>query len=323
MRAAFYAQSGTAAEVIRIGEVETPRPGPGEVRVRVRYSGINPTDWKSRSGATAGPVDGYQIPHHDGVGVIDEIGSGVDPARIGERVWLWMAAAGRRWGTAAEWTVVPSAQAVRLPDGASDELGAALGVPALTAHRCLAWDGLPRGGSVLVAGGAGAVGHFAIQLAKWMGARVATTVSGPDKADLAAAAGADLVVNYRQSGALDELRRFAAVMDRIVEVNLGHNLAMDLALGGPQSVIVTYAASGPDPELPVRACMTANATLRFMLLYSVPRAALEAGVRDITDAITAGALSELPVHRYPLERCAEAQDAVESGAVGKVLLELS
>ena len=323
MRAAFYAQSGSAAEVIRIGEVETPRPGPGEVRVRVRYSGVNPTDWKSRSGATAGPVDGYQIPHHDGVGVIDEIGSGVDPGRIGERVWLWMAAAGRRWGTAAEWTVVPSAQAVRLPDGASDELGAALGVPALTAHRCLVWDGSPRGGSVLVAGGAGAVGHFAIQLAKWMGARVATTVSGPDKADLAAAAGADLVVNYRQSGALDELRRCAAVMDRIVEVNLGHNLAMDLALCGPQSVIVTYAASGPDPELPVRACMTANATLRFMLLYSVPRAALEAGVRDITDAITAGALSELPVHRYPLERCAEAQDAVESGAVGKVLLDLS
>ena len=323
MRAAFYSKQGPSAEGIQVGEVETPRPGVGEVRVRVHYSGINPTDWKTRSGTTSGPIDDYQIPHHDGVGLIDEVGSGVDPGRRGERVWIWLAAAGRRWGTAAEWTVVPSAQAVRLPDGASDELGAALGVPALTAHRCLVADGAPRGGSVLVAGGAGAVGHFAIQLAKWMGARVATTVSGPEKADLAAAAGADLVVNYRHSGATDQLRDFAAVMDRIVEVNLGHNLALDLALCGPQSVIVTYAASGPDPELPVRACMTANASLRFVLLYGVPRQALEAGVRDITSAIKAGSLSELPVHRYPLDHCAEAQDAVESGAVGKVLLDLS
>lgn len=323
MRAAFYSQPGAAAEVIRVGEVDTPRPGPGEVRVRVRYSGINPTDWKTRSGTTAGPIDGYQIPHHDGVGVIDEVGDGVDQGRRGERVWIWLAAAGRRWGTAAEWTVVPSAQAVRLPDGASDELGAALGVPALTAHRCLVADGSPTGGSVLVAGGAGAVGHFAVQLAKWMGARVATTVSGQEKAELAAAAGADLVVNYRQSDAVDKLRGFASVMDRIVEVDLGHNLPMDLALCGPQSVIVTYAASGRDPELPVRACMTANATLRFVLLYGVPRPALEMGVRDITDALMAGALSPLPVHRYPLERCAEAQDAVESGAVGKVVLDLA
>jgi NADPH2:quinone reductase len=200
MRAALYDHHGPAREVLRVEDLERPEPGPGEVRVRVEVSGINPTDWKSRSGATPRPIDGFQIPHLDGAGVIDAVGDGVDPGRTGQRVWVWMASAGRRWGTAAEWTVVPERQAVPLPASASAELGASLGVPALTAHRCLFADGPVDGKTVLVAGGAGAVGHFAIELAKRAGARVIATVSGPHKAELAAKAGADLVVNYREGG---------------------------------------------------------------------------------------------------------------------------
>src|SRR5260370_21995227 len=225
MRAELYERRGAAREVLRVEDVERPEPGPGEVRVRVQYSGINPTDWKSRSGATPRPMDGFQIPHHDGAGVIDAVGEGVDPSRAGQRVWLWLAASGRRWGTAAQWTVVPERQAVPLPDGASAELGASLGVPALTAHRCLFADGGLEGKTVLVAGGAGAVGHFAIELATWAGARVVTTVSGPAKAELAAKAGADLVVNYREPNAADLIRDFAGEgrIDRVVEVALGAN----------------------------------------------------------------------------------------------------
>src|SRR6266568_5216539 len=181
VRAASYDRYGPAAEVLEVRDVERPAPGPGEVLVRVALSGVNPTDWKSRGGSTPRPIDGFQIPHHDGAGVIEAVGAGVDPARAGERVWLWLAAAGRRWGTAAEWTALPARQAALLPDGASFELGASLGVPAMTAHHCVLADGPVNGQTVLVAGGAGAVGHFAIELAKRAGARVIATVSSPDK----------------------------------------------------------------------------------------------------------------------------------------------
>ena len=322
MKAALYDRTGPAADVLRVEDIQRPEPGPGEVRVRVHLSGVNPTDWKSRAGATPRPIDGFQIPQHDGAGVIDAVGEGVDPGRVGERVWLRMAAAGRRWGTAAEWTVVPSDLAVRLPDGASLELGASLGVPAMTAHRCLFADGPVEGAAVLVAGGAGAVGHFAIELAKWAGARVATTVSNPEKAELAARAGADLVVNYTEPGAADQIRAFAPRFDRIIEVAPGANLRLDLGVSGPETVIVCYAADGPDPVLPVRACMTANVTLRFVLLYGVLEPALRQAADDITLAIEAGALTELPAHRFPLAGIAAAHDAVKAGAVGKVLIDL-
>jgi NADPH:quinone reductase len=322
MRAALYDRHGAAREVLRVEDVERPEPGPGEVLVRVEFSGVNPTDWKSRSGATPRPMDGFQIPHHDGAGVIDAVGEGVDPGRIGQRVWLWLAAAGRRWGTAAEWSVVPEHAAVPLPDGASAELGATLGVPAITAHRCLFADGPLDGKTVLVAGGAGAVGHFAIELAKHAGARVITTVSGPQKAELAAKAGADLVVNYREPGAADQISSFAGEkgVDHVVEVALGANLQLDLAVIRPGARIVTYAAEAADPVLPVRACMSANVVLRFVLLYGVPPEALRQAASDITAALADGALTELPVTRFPLDEIAAAQDAVESGAVGKVLV---
>jgi NADPH:quinone reductase len=319
MRAAVYDSYGSAADVLRVTEIDRPDPGPGEVRVRIEMSGVNPTDWKSRSGATPRPIDGFQVAHHDGAGMIDAVGEGVDTGRVGERVWTWLAARGR-WGTAAEWSVLPSRQAIALPDGASYELGACLGVPAMTAHRALFADGPVDGKSVLVAGGAGAVGHFAIELAKYYGARVVTTVSGPQKAKLAAQAGADLVVNYRDGDAADQVRSFAPQMDRIVELALGANLELDLAVSGPQTHIVDYAAEPSDPVLPVRKCMTANVTLRFILLYGIPAQALDQGAADITRAMEAGALTELPVTRFPLDEVVAAQQAVEAGTVGKVLV---
>lgn len=288
--------------------------------MRIHASGVNPTDCKARSGATARPVDEFQVPHQDGAGVIEAVGPGVDRLRVGQRAWVWLAAAGRRWGTAAEYTVVPSRQAVPLPDGASFDLGASLGVPAMTAHRCLSADGPVAGRTVLVAGGAGAVGHYAIELAKWAGARVVTTVSGPEKAELAARAGADLVVNYRDPTALEQIREFTPTVDRVVEVALGANLELDLALATPETIVVTYAAEPANPVLPVRACMNANVTLRFILLYSVPGSALDSAVEDITAALGADALTGLPVHHFPLDEIVAAQEAAEAGALGKVIV---
>jgi NADPH2:quinone reductase len=319
MRAALYDRHGPAREVLRIEEIERPEPGPGEVRVRIEASGINPTDWKSRGGVTPRPMTGFQIPHHDGAGVIDAVGPGVGQSRIGERAWVWLAAHGRPWGTAAEWSVVPAEQAVALPDGVSAEMGASLGVPAMTAHRCLFADGPLAGASVLVAGGAGAVGHFAIELARHAGARVATTVSGPAKAELAAAAGAGLVVNYTEPGAADKIAPLAP-LDRIVEVALGANMELDLALSGPGTHIVAYAAEPQDPVLPVRAFMNANVTVRFVLLYGVPRTALLEAAAGVRQALADGALTELPVTRFPLGEIAAAQEAVQAGAVGKVIV---
>ncbi len=236
MKAALYRSTGKAADVLHVEEIPRPEPGPGEVLVRVYASGINPTDYKARSGAVPRPIDEFQIPHHDGAGVIESAGPGVAPGRVGQRVWIYMAAAGRRWGTAAEWTVVPERQAVPLPDNASFELGAQLGVPAMTAHYCLFCDGPVNGKTVLVAGGAGSVGHFAIELAQRAGARVVTTVSGPEKAALAEEAGAEEVVNYRSPDAVDQIKASGPV-DRVIEVALGR-----LLLGEDPGVF------GPAPE---------------------------------------------------------------------------
>jgi NADPH2:quinone reductase len=320
MRAALYRKLGPAAEVLCVEEVDRPEPGPGEVLVRVHASGINPTDYKIRAGLTPRPIDDFQVPHQDGAGVIEAVGPGVDPGRVGQRVWLWLAAAGRRWGTAAEWTTVPARQAALLPDGASFDLGASLGVPALTAHHCLFSDGPITGQTVLVAGGAGAVGHFAIELAKRAGARVVTTVSSPQKAALAEKAGADLVVNYRTGDAADQVRAFAPAVDRVIEVALGANLALDLAVARAGTTVVTYAAEAADPVLPVRSCMTANVILRFILLYGVAATALEQAAEDISAALEAGALTDLPAHRFALDDIAAAHEAAEAGAVGKVLV---
>ncbi len=338
MKAIIYRDHGDP-DVLQLVDRDRPEPGPGEVRVRVVVSGVNPTDWKTRSGATNPKQFPEVCPHLDGAGVIDAVGAGVDPGRAGERVWLFMATAGRPTGTAGEFTVVAADQAVPLPGDASFDVGASLGVPALTAHRALtvAEDGPRRlapgaldGKVVLAAGGAGAVGHAAIQLARWAGATVISTVSGPAKARLATAAGAHHVVNYREGDPAAEIRRLAPDgVDIVAEVALGANLALDLAVLTTRGTIATYANDGGKPvELDVRQNMMLNTRFQFLVLYTVGSAALTAAAEDVAAAVRDGALPVgeehgLPLVRFPLERTADAHRAVEAGAVGKVLVDVA
>ncbi|MCW0212975.1 MAG: NADPH:quinone reductase [Pseudonocardia sp.] len=337
MRAIIYRDRG-GLDVLQLVDRPVPAPGPGEVRVRVAVSGVNPTDWKSRSSIDAPMPFPEVIPNLDGAGTIDAVGEGVDRSRVGERVWLFMAAADRPTGTAAEFTVVPAERAVPLPDGADFDLGASLGVPALTAHRALtvAEGGPDRlrpgaldGKVVLAAGGAGAVGHAVIQLARWAGATVISTISGPEKARSATAAGAHHVINYREGDPAAEIRRIAPDgVDIVAEVALGANLDLDLAVLRTRGTISTYANDGGVPvALDVRQNMTLNTRFQFLVLYTVGPDALARGAADVVAAVHDGALPVgeehgLPLVRFPLDRTADAHRAVEQGAVGKVLIDV-
>ncbi|WP_406835682.1 NADPH:quinone reductase [Streptomyces sp. AHU1] len=337
MKAIIYHDNG-APDVLRFVDRDLPEPGPGEVRVRVAVSGVNPTDWQARSGAGHPKRFSEITPHLDGAGTIDAVGEGVDRSRVGERVWLFMAAAGRPTGTAAEFTVVPAEQAVPLPDEAGFDVGASLGVPALTAHRALtvAEDGPHRlrpgaldGKVVLAAGGAGAVGHAVIQLARWAGATVISTVSGPEKARLAGAAGAHHVIDYRGGDPAADIREITPDgVDIIAEVALGTNLALDLAVLRTRGTISTYANDGGVPvELDVPRNMVLNARFQFLILYLAGPEARAAAAQDVAAAVRDGALPVgeehgLPLTRFPLDRTADAHRAVESRTVGKVLVDV-
>ena len=336
MRAISYTEPG-GPDVLRLVDRPVPEPGPGEVRVRVAFSGVNPTDWKSRSKAQPGP-DG-QIPNQDGSGTVDAVGEGVDPVLVGERVWIWEAAYQRPYGTAAEYTVVPARQTVLLGADASFELGAALAIPFLTAHRCLTVaESLPdRIGpgsltdhTVLVQGGAGAVGNAAIQLARWADATVIATVSSPEKAQLAAAAGADHVIDYRQQDVVAEVRKIAAHgVDAIVEVSAAVNAGVDAQVVALHGSVAMYADDGgAEVTVPVRLQMTANARWQFVLVYTEPARAKALAVEDVNAAILDGAIrvgreAGLPLHVFPLADTAEAHRAGPDGAVGKVLIDVT
>jgi NADPH2:quinone reductase len=336
VRAITYHRAG-GPDVLELTDQPVPEPGPGEVRVRVAFSGVNPTDWKSRSNADPGP-DG-KIPNQDGSGTIEAVGQGVDPVLIGERVWIWEAAYQRRFGTAAEYTVVPARQTVLLGAGPSFELGAALGVPFLTAHRCLTVaESLPdrlgsgslNGRTVLVQGGAGAVGNAATQLARWAEATVIATVSSPEKAQLAAAAGADHVINYRQQDVVTEVRKIAPKgVDAIVEVNPAVNAAADAQVLALHGAVAMYADdAGAEVTIPVRSQMQLNARWQFVLLYTEPARAKELAVEDVNAAVLDGAIrvgreAGLPLHIFPLEQTAQAHQAVQDGVIGKVLIDVT
>ncbi|HEV7207700.1 MAG TPA: NADPH:quinone reductase [Mycobacteriales bacterium] len=324
---------------LRLVDRSRPEPGPGEVLVRIALSGVNPTDWKARRSPYPGTPQGVDlVPHQDGAGTIEAVGPGVTDRSTGQAVWLWEAAWRRADGTAQELVALPALQAVPLPDGASLELGASLGVPALTAHRCLTIaEGGPQqlaagaltGRTVLVAGGAGAVGHAAIELARWAGARVLSTVSGPEKAALAEAAGAHSIINYRADDAVEAVHRAAPDgVDVIVEVAPSTNAALDCAVVAPGGAIAAYASEqNPLAALPVRDLMSRNARWQFVLLYTMPDSAKSQAVAAISAALADGALrvgadAGLPLHRFRLQESAAAQEAVRAGAVGKVLVDV-
>lgn len=339
MRAVVYPETGPSS-VLRVVERDLPTPGPGEVRVRVIRAGVNPTDWKFRAGGMPGGMAYDEVtPGQDGAGVVDAVGPDVVGLAEGDRVWLVLAQHGRPYGTAAEHTVQSAARVVRLPDTASYDLGASVGVPAVTAHRALtAGENTPGrlgpgaldGKVVLVAGGAGAVGNATIQLARWSGATVLTTVSSDEKAALARAAGADHVVNYRAEDTAARVLELAPDgVDIAVEVAPAQNIDLDLQVVRPHGLVSIYANNGGDQmTMPLRAAFGKNLRFQFLILYTLHRHLLAAATQDVTAAIEAGALrvgdeAGLPLHHFPLEQTAAAHDAVESGVVGKVLLDVA
>jgi len=336
VRVAVYRRHGDPS-VIEFGDRPIPEPGPGEVRLRVLVSGVNPTDWKSRSGEYGGAVEGETVPNHDGAGLVDQIGAGVERFRVGDRVWVTLAGYGRpASGTAQEYTVVPAERVFRLPAGADFDLGAAIGIPALTAHRALtvAEDGPTRlrpnvleGSTVLVAGGAGAVGNATIQLVGWAGGTVITTVSGEAKARLATAAGAHHIINYTNADAAEQIRRVAPEgVDLIVEVAAGTNAGLDLAVLRPRGTISIYANNGAAPlNMDIRRNMGLNARYQFVLLYTLGWDRIAAAAEDINTAIENGGLGVgeqhgVPLHHFTHDHTADAHRAVESEVTGKVLI---
>jgi NADPH2:quinone reductase len=329
MKAAFYDKQGPASDVLNIGELPDPEPRLGEVRIRVAVSGINPSDIKTRTGF-AGVTMPYKriVPHQDGAGVIDRVGPGVPESRLGEKVWIYEAQTGRSAGTAAQYVVVPATNAIALPKGVSFEVAACLGIPALTAHRCLFADGELRGRKVLVQGGAGAVGTAAILLAKWAGAWVATTVSRPEQEAAALGAGADLVINRRTQDVAAVVRKATdnTGVDRIVDVDLIANLETDLACLAPSGVISAYATEVPSAVLsiPFLRAMFSGFVFRYVFVYSMPEEARREAIKDVNACLAAGAYRPVIGMRVPLERLAEAHEAQESGrVVGKIVVEIS
>jgi NADPH:quinone reductase len=339
MRAIVYNRTGDSS-VLELSEREIAEPGPGELRVRVVVSGVNPTDWKARRGSGTAAATQQSVPNQDGAGVVDAVGEGVAGFAVGDRVWLaisgWKRPAS---GTAQEFTITLAERAFPLPDDVSFDVGASLGVPAVTAHRALtvSEDGPDRlhpgaleGKTVLVAGGAGAVGHAAIQLARWAGATVITTVSGDEKAALASATGAHHIVRYRDADAAELLRGIApGGVDIVVEVAVGANAELDQAVTHARSTIASYANDGGTPvTIDFGRAMFANLRYQFVLIYTMGGKAWVAAGEDVTAAARDGALAigdeaGLPVHRYPLDQTAAAHDAVEGGVVGKVLIDVA
>lgn len=325
MQAAFYESTGPARDVLHVGRIELPEPGPGEVRVRVVCSGVNPSDVKSRAGLRNKTLPFPRIvPHSDGAGVVDAVGPGVRSPRVGERVWIWNAAWKRPGGTAAEHVVLPAAQAVHLPEQVGFDAGACLGIPALTAYHAAAVDGGVTGKSVLVAGGAGAVGHYAIQCARLMGARqVIATVSGEAKARLALAAGADLVLNYRQGDVAARIREATGGgVDRVIEVDIAANSALDLQVLKQGGDVVVYGSGAGEFTLPFFPLILQHVRLRFFIVYELGAADRAHAEAHLGSWLRRGVLAHNVAHRVPLARIAEAHELVESGqALGNVVVE--
>jgi NADPH2:quinone reductase len=328
MRAGWYERNGAARDVLQVGELPTPNAAPGEVRVRLQTSAVNPSDVKKRAGARGQTItDPRIIPHSDGAGVIDQIGPGVAGVQLGERVWLHSAQFQRPFGTAAEYVTVPAALATRLPNNTNFAAGACIGIPVMTAHRCVFADGMVTGRTVLVAGGAGAVGFYAIQLAKWGGARVIATVSSEAKQAAALRAGADIVINYKLGDVAEQVRGAIGTnsVDRIVEVDLGANLATDLAILRPGGTIVSYASmAAPEPTLPFYPLMAKNAVLRLVLVYSMGPEAIAAACADITRWLESGDRAHQIAEHFPLDKLVAAHEAVEAGTkIGCVVVDLA
>jgi NADPH2:quinone reductase len=326
MRAAFYTEQGAAHDVLRLGEQPTPEPGPGEVRVRLRTSGVNPSDWKVRRGGFGrGLMAPLIIPHSDGAGDIDAVGPGVTGRSIGERVWIWNGQWKRAHGTAAEYIVVPSAQAAPLPQNVGYTEGACLGIPALTAVQAVRLAAIAPGVAVLVVGGAGSVAHYAIQLAKLRGAIVISTVSNEAKAAHAKRGGADAIINYRGEDVGERVKALTGGrgVDAVIELDLTRNAKFYPAIVRPHGRVVVYGTTAPEATLPALWMMQNSLTLLPFLIYEISDADRAAGLAEVNQLMEAGKLQHTVAQRLPLERIADAHDIVERGeAIGNVVLDI-
>ncbi len=321
MKAIWYETQGSADDVLVFGEIADPAVRPGEVLVRLRTSGCNPSDVKLRAGAR--PM-GFEriIPHSDGAGVIEDVGAGVDPGRIGQRVWLWNGQWQRPFGTCAELMALPASQAVVLPDGVGFAGGACLGIPAMTAYHCVFGDGPVAGKTILVTGGAGTVARYAIQLSALQGATVITTVSGPAKAAYARAAGAHHVLNYRRDDVAAAIMDLTGGVDRIVELEFGANLPVTEQIIRPNGVIAAYgSANEMTPVLPFYPLMFKDVTVRMVLVYLLSDGVRRATLSGLTEILQSGSLTHSVAHRFDLAETTEAHRTVEqAGKMGSVVV---
>ena len=326
MRAAWYERVGPAREVLTVGELPDPQPAAGEVRVRVLWSGVNPSDVKSRAGLRNRTLAFAQVvPHSDGMGVIDSIGPGVVGRCVGERVWLWNAAWGRPWGTAAEYVCLLQQMAVPLPEDVDDKVGACLGIPAMTATHAVLMDGGVAGKTVLVAAGAGAVGHYAVQIAVRMGAaKVIATVSTPVKAALALAAGADEVIYYKTENVVDRVRELTAGgVDRVIEMDIATNGASDMELLKPNGDCIAYGSSPAAMNLPFPTLLSKNIQVRFFMVYHLRDDDRRRAQGALQRMLVRGGLTHNIPHEFALERIVDAHELIESGrAMGNVALKV-
>lgn len=322
MKAAYYERNGSARDVLIVGDMDTPRPGSGEVRVKLAASGVNPSDVKSRQGSTRKIAYPRVIPHSDGAGVIDDVGEGVSRSRIGERVWVWNGQWKRAYGTAAEFIVLPVTQAVVLPEKVSFESGACLGIPAMTAAHAVTLAGLGKGTVVLVSGGAGAVSQYVIQFAKAKGSVCLTTISSPEKAKAAWEAGADHVIDYKRENVGDRVMDITGKrgVDAVIEMDLAANAKLLPRVLRPKGNVIVYG-TGPEATLPAAFCLVNSVRLQFFLVYELDSTERARVLATIDNALKQGALlNRVAQPTYKLEDIVAAHETVERGSLGNVLV---
>lgn len=325
MRAASFAKFGPAADVLTVSEHETPSAGAGEVLVRLHTSGVNPSDVKKRAGSFPNLLDdGPVIPNSDGAGIIEAVGDGVDASRVGERVWVYQAQFARRSGTAAEYVALDDVRAVRLPDNASFEVGACLGIPAMTAHRCVFADGDVSGQTIVVTGAAGRVGYYAVQWASQAGATVIATASNEADSAACKAAGATHVVNHRRESFAEDIlaANGGERVDRIIDLEFGANLPVWVATLKTSGTVAAYGSTvSPEPTLPFFQLMYMDMNIRFVIVYAMPESAKQQAVADISTALTNERLTHRIATTFPLEEIAAANELIEQGTIrGAVIL---
>ena len=326
MKAAWYERNGKAREVLTIGEMPDPKPAQGEVRVKIACSGLNPSDVKRREGTSGQNIEFPRvIPNSDGAGTVDAVGPGVNESWKGKRVWVWNAQWGRAFGTCAEYICLPEAQVAPLPDGADFAAGACLGIPAMTAHQALFSDGEIKNKSVLVTGGAGAVGHYAIQMAKWAGARVATTVSSDEKAKLAKDAGADLVINYKTEDVAKKVLEFAkGGVDRVIEVDFGGNLDTNIKAVKLNGTIASYASMGnPEPKIPFYTMMRRGIAVDLVFVYMMKPEERAKAIADLGALLKEGRLKHNVARHFKLDELVAAHELQETNRiVGNIVIDV-